>query len=209
MPINMSNNRNTQGMGRQSSGLNLRKNSSLNLTKSSRALNKVHAGLGWDLGVNGNIADLDASAFLLKSNGLCPDVDHVIYFNNNRPPYGIVYGGDNRTGMGDGDDETIMVELNKLPQHITKIIYTVSIFEALQKRQNFGMVQNAYIRLYEVDERTGVETELCRFNLTDNYSMFQSIIVGELYRDNGEWIFKAIGDGVQGELDTVAMMYGI
>lgn len=210
MTINLyGSNGNNSNLERPTSGLNLKKNSSLNLTKASRALNKVYAGLGWDLGRNGNVFDLDASAFLLGDNGACPDVDHVIYFNNKRPPYGIVYGGDNRTGMGDGDDESIMVELNRLPQHITKIVYTVSIFNALKNRQNFGMVQNAYIRLYEVDDRTGVETELCRYNLTDNYSMFQSIVVGEIYRNNGEWIFKATGDGVQGELDTVAMMYGI
>lgn len=191
--------------------LNMRKNTSLNLSKVSSTLNKIRAGLGWDVGTNGQIFDLDASAFLLDKNNKCTKTEHVIYFNNKKPPYGIEYGGDDRTGGSSdgGDDESIGIELNRIPPEVSKIAFTVSIFEAIKKRQNFGMVKNAYISIYEVDEHSGEETERCRYNLTDEYGFCQSVVVAELERVNGEWVFHTKGEGIQGELDTIAIMYGV
>lgn len=196
------------------SALNMKKHSSLNLTKASKSLDRVYFGLGWHCGKNGANYDLDASAFLLGANGKVPDIDHVIYFNNENIPYGIEYGGDDRSGANDsdtigGDQETIGMYLKNIPDKIKKIVLSVTIFEALKKKQNFGQVTNAYIRVYEKDDTTGVENELCRFNLTDNYSLFQSVLVAEVFKEDGEWIFKATGEGVQGELDTIGLMYGI
>jgi len=198
------------------SALNMKKHSSLNLTKASKSLDRVYFGLGWHCGKNGKNYDLDASAFLLKANGKVPDVDHVIYFNSepNKIPYGIEYGGDDRSGSNDddtvgGDQETIGIYLKNIPEEIQKVVLTVSIFEAFKNKQNFAQVTNAYIRVYEKNDTTGAENELCRFNLTDNYSLFQSIIVADVKREGSDWTFNTIGEGVQGELDTLGLRYGI
>lgn len=200
--------------GSNNSALNMEKNSSLNLSKASKSLDRVYFGLGWHCGRNGANYDLDGSTFLLGANGKVPDIDHVIYFNNKNIPYGIEYGGDDRSGSNDdnsigGDQETIGIYLKNIPDKIKKIVLSVSIFEAFKKKQNFGQVSNAYIRVYEKDDITGAENELCRYNLTDNYSLFQSVLVAEVFKENNEWIFKATGEGVQGELDTIGLMYGI
>lgn len=208
---------NMNGMNKDTgsqSALNMKKHSSLNLTKASKSLDRVYFALGWHCGKNGKNYDLDASAFLLGANGKCPDVDHVVYFNNENIPYGIEYGGDDRNGANDsdtigGDQETIGIYLKNVPEKIKKIVLAVSIFEAFKNKQNFGQVTNAYIRAYEKDDKTGIENELCRFNLTDNYSLFQSIIVADVTREGNEWIFNTTGEGVQGELDTIGLMYGI
>lgn len=173
----------------------------LNLTKDNPGLSKIRVGLGWDVSsAAGTDFDLDASAFMLGENGKFSNSDDVIYFNNLSHKSGcITHSADNRTGDGDGDDETIDVTLPKVPGDVQKITFTISIYEAKKKMQNFGQVDNAYARLIDLD--TG--NELCRFDLTEDYSTFSSIVMAELYRHNGEWKFAAVGKGVCGELDDL------
>ena len=188
----------------QSKSINLKKNSTLNLSK--ERLSRVVLGLGWDLAINGKSCDLDASAFLLDKFNQCPNSSYaILYVEGHEKGYGVSYGGDNKTGAGEGDDETIDVNLSQVPNNVEKIVFVASIYEAINKRQNFGQVRNAYLRLVNMDNNK----EIARFSLTDDYSTCQSVIMGALERTNNSWSFRAIGEGIQGELDTVICRFGL
>lgn len=177
--------------------VNLQKGQKVELRKNSGALRHVIVGLGWDeveqkkklFGAKPADLDLDASAFLCQ-NGKLTDNSDVVYFNNLSHKSGAVkHMGDNLTGAGDGDDEQIRVDLERLPSNYDKIIFVVNIYQAAQRGQHFGMVQNAFIRIF--DDETG--EELCKYNLSENYTGMTGMIFGELYRHNGAWKFGAIG----------------
>lgn len=169
-------------------------------------LNKIVVGLGWDTNKydGGSEFDLDASIFLCGASGKVEKDTNFVFYNNLKAP-GVQHMGDNRTGEGEGDDEVIKVELNAVSPDVEKIEFTVTIFEADQRHQNFGMISNSYIRI--VDEATG--TELVRYDLGEDYSIETAIVVGELYRHNGEWKFNAIGSGFAGGLAALCGNFGI
>ncbi len=184
--------------------LNLKKNDILNLSKKEPGLEKVVLGAGWDISLNGSTFDLDISAFLLGDNGKVNNVGEDVIFFNNMVGQGIKLCGDNRTGAGDGDDERIEIDLAKIKPSISKIVFVVSIFEAIQKRQTFGMVDNSYIRL--LDEKND-EREICRFNLKEDSSTATAVIFAELFKENNEWHFKALGDGKIADLNGILSLY--
>lgn len=170
------------------------------------SLTKVIVGLGWDVNRydGGADFDLDAAAFMLGANGkVRSDADFIFY--NNKNGAGVTHTGDNRTGAGDGDDEQIAVDLTAVPLDVEKIAFTVTIDQAESRGQNFGMVENSFIRI--VDEATG--TELLKYDLGEDYSIETAVVVAELYRNNGEWKFNAIGSGFQGGLGALCANYGI
>ena len=186
----------------------LKKGQKVDLTKGNPGLRKVVVGLGWDVNRydGGAEFDLDASAFMLGVSGRVNDDNDFIFYGNGTHASGsVVYGGDNRTGAGDGDDEQITVDLSKVPANIDKIDFTVTIYEAEERRQNFGQVSNAYVHI--LDEATGAE--LIRYDLEEDYSIETALVVGELYRHGGEWKFNAIGSGFQGGLTALCRNFGV
>ena len=188
--------------------INLSKGQKVDLTKGNPGLKNIMVGLGWDVNEfdTGADFDLDASAFMLGSTGKCPtDKEFIFYGNLEHASGGIKHMGDNLTGEGEGDDEQIEVTLENIPQNIERIAFTVTIYDAEQRRQNFGQVSNAYIRI--VDEATN--TELIRYDLGEDFSIETAIVVGELYKHNGEWKFNAIGSGYQGGLAALCNSYGV
>jgi len=187
--------------------INLSKGQKVDLTKGNPSLKKILVGLGWDVNAfEGADFDLDAAAFMLGADGKCPtEKEFVFYGNLKHASESVIHMGDNLTGAGDGDDEEITVDLSKVPENVEKIAFTVTIYEADSRKQNFGQVSNAYIRL--VDETTG--TELIRYDLGEDFSIETAVVVGELYRHNGEWKFNAIGSGFQGGLAALCGHYGI
>ena len=188
--------------------ISLQKGQKVDLTKGNPSLKHVLVGLGWDVNrYDGGFAfDLDASAFLLGANGQTPNTDAFIFYGNLKHPSGAVeHMGDNLTGEGDGDDEQILVDLTKIPDSIEKIAFTVTIYEAEQRRQNFGQVDNSFIRI--VDNDTG--KELIRYDLGEDFSIETAIVVGEIYRHGGGWKFNAVGSGFQGGLAALSANYGI
>lgn len=170
------------------------------------SLTKVIVGLGWDVNRydGGADFDLDAAAFMLGANGKVRSESDFIFYNNKNGE-GVTHTGDNKTGEGDGDDEQIIVDLNAVPADVDKISFTVTIDQADARNQNFGMVENSYIRI--VDETTG--TELVKYDLGEDYSIETAVVVAELYRSNGEWKFNAIGSGFQGGLAALCGNFGI
>ena len=188
----------------QSGALNLKKNDILNLTKKEPGLEKVVLGAGWDISLNGSTFDLDISAFLLGQNGKVNNVNEDVIYFNNMNSQGIKLCGDNRTGVGEGDDERIEIDLRQIKESVSKIIFVVTIFEAREKRQTFGMLDNSYIRL--LDEKNG-EKEICRFNLKENGSTATTVVFAELFKENNEWHFKALGDGKIADLNGILSLY--
>ncbi len=188
----------------QSGVLNLKKNDILNLTKKEPGLEKVVLGAGWDISLNGSSFDLDISAFLLGQNGKVNNVNEDVIYFNNMNSQGIKLCGDNRTGVGEGDDERIEIDLRQIKESVSKIIFVVTIFEAREKRQTFGMIDNSYIRL--LDEKNG-EKEICRFNLKENASTATAVVFAELFKENNEWHFKALGDGKIADLNGILSLY--
>ncbi|WP_054742341.1 TerD family protein [Cellulosilyticum ruminicola] len=182
--------------------INLQKGQKVSLTKENPGLSRIVVGLGWDevkesrglLGLftsKGNDIDCDASVFMLKNGKLCEEKD-IVFFGNLKHKTGTVeHLGDNLTGAGSGDDEHILVDLSKVPAEYDRIVFSVNIYDAVKRKQHFGMIQNAFIRL--IDGRNN--TEMCRYNLTDDYSGKTAMIFGEIYRHDGEWKFNAIGQG--------------
>lgn len=182
----------------------LEKGQKIDLTKGKPGLTKLQVGLGWDpieksggflsslFGSKPNI-DCDASVIMLENDRFLHKND-LIYFGNKLSSCGsIIHSGDNLTGEGAGDDETIFVELSKVPSRVNRLIFVVNIYDCVNRRQDFGMIRNAYIRI----QNPQTNEELVRYNLTDNYGGKTTLIAGEIYRDNGEWKFSAIGDGTQ------------
>ena len=188
--------------------VNLQKGQKVSLTKDNPGLNNVIVGIGWDINRfdTGGDFDLDSAAFMLTDAGRVSNQDDFIFFGNLTHPSGSVrHLGDNLTGAGDGDDEQIRIELSKVPVNISRIAFTVTIYDADSRHQNFGQVSNAFIRL--VDESTG--QELIRYDLGEDFSIETAVVVGELYRHGGEWKFNAIGSGFQGGLAALCGHYGI
>ncbi len=188
--------------------INLTKGQKVNLSKDNPGLKNILVGLGWDVNAfdSGADFDLDASAFLAGANGKCPtDTDFIFYGNLEHQSGAVKHMGDNLTGEGDGDDEQIEVDLSMVPGNIEKIAFTVTIYDAEKRRQNFGQVSNAYIHILD----TATNTELLRFDLGEDFSIETAVVVGELYKHNGEWKFNAIGSGFQGGLAALCAHYGI
>ncbi len=187
--------------------ISLGKGGNLSLTKTDPSLSKILIGLGWDeRATDGGDFDLDASAFLLNSNGKVRSDADFIFYNQLRSSDGSVeHTGDNRTGQGDGDDESVKVDLSRVPADVDKIVITVTIHDADARRQNFGQVANAFIRV--VNDVTG--QEVVRFDLAEDYSTETAMVFGELYRHSGEWKFRAVGQGYAGGLSAMCRQFGI
>ena len=188
--------------------INLSKGQKVSLSKGNPGLKKIVGGLGWDVNAfdSGSDFDLDAAAFLVGANGKCTsDKDFVFYGNLEHSSGAVKHMGDNLTGAGDGDDEQIQIDLSLVPANIEKIAFTVTIYDAESRRQNFGQVSNSYIHI--MDESNN--TELIRFDLGEDFSIETAVVVGELYKHNGEWKFNAIGSGFQGGLAALCAHYGI
>ena len=188
--------------------INLQKGQKVSLTKGNPGLSKIVVGLGWDVKRfdTGRDFDLDTAAFLLGENGkVLRNEDFVFYGNKLHDSSSVEHLGDNLTGAGDGDDEQIKVDLSLVPANITKIIFTVTIYEAEQRRQNFGQVNNAFIRIY--NEVNG--EELLQYDLDEDFSIETAVVFGELYKRGGDWKFNAIGSGYQGGLAALCENYGV
>lgn len=188
--------------------ISLQKGQRVDLTKDRPSLKNVLIGLGWDINhYDGETDfDLDASAFMTKANGkVGNENDFIFYGNLNHVSGSVQHMGDNRTGEGDGDDEVIKVQLDKIPSDYDTISFTVTIYEAEKRLQNFGMVENAYVRL--IDKDTG--EELVRFDLTEDFSTETALVVAEIYKRDGQWKFAAIGSGYDGGLKALCKEDGI
>lgn len=188
--------------------VSLTKGQKVSLTKDNPGLKKVVVGLGWDVNAfdTGGDFDLDAAAFLLNDTGkVGSSSDFVFYGNLSHPSGSVVHQGDNLTGVGDGDDEQIKIDLSKVPDNVTKIAFTVTIYEPEQRKQNFGMVNNAFIRIY--NEENG--EEMLRYDLGEDFSIETAAVFGELYKNGSEWKFNAIGSGFQGGLAALCANFGV
>ena len=188
--------------------INLSKGQKVDLTKGNPGLKNIMVGLGWDVNAfdSGVAFDLDAAAFLLDDTGKCPtDKEFVFYGNLTHASGSVKHMGDNLTGEGEGDDEQVQIDLSRIPANVTKIAFTVTIYDGEARRQNFGQVSNSFIRI--VDGATN--TELIRYDLGEDFSIETAVVVGELYKHNGEWKFNAIGSGFQGGLAALCDHYGI
>jgi tellurium resistance protein TerD len=188
-------------------GVSLSKGGNVSLTKEAPGLTAVSVGLGWDVRTTtGADFDLDASALLLGADGRVVSDRHFVFFNNLTSPDGSVqHTGDNLTGEGEGDDESINVNLQAVPAEVERIVFPVSIYDADSRQQSFGQVRNAYIRVVnEADQR-----EIARYDLTEDASTETAMIFGELYRHSGEWKFRAIGQGYASGLRGIAQDFGV
>ncbi len=188
--------------------VSLKKGQKVSLTKENPGLSHLIVGLGWDINQfdTGGAFDLDTAAFLLGDNGKTVSSDDFVFYGNLKHPSGAVeHCGDNTTGDGDGDDEQIKIDLSKMPPNTTHIAFTVTIYESEERNQNFGQVQNAFIRI--MDETNG--QELLRYDLGEDFSIETAVVFGELYKHNNEWKFNAIGSGYQGGLAALCANYGV
>jgi tellurium resistance protein TerD len=187
--------------------ISLTKGSNVNLSKESPGLNKIAVGLGWDARVtSGADFDLDASAFLVKMDGKVRSDNDFCFYNNKVVADGAVkHAGDNLTGAGDGDDEIVKIELAKIPADLDKVVFAVTIHEAEVRKQNFGQVSHAFIRV--VNEENG--QEIARYDLSEDASVETAMIFGEIYRIGTEWKFKAVGQGFAGGLGALAASFGV
>jgi tellurium resistance protein TerD len=187
--------------------ISLSKGGNISLSKEDPGLTKILIGLGWDTrATDGADFDLDASAFLLGAGDKVRGDHDFIFYNQLKSSDGSVeHTGDNRTGEGDGDDEALKVNLAGVPADIQKVAIAVTIHDGESRKQNFGMVQNAFIRV--VNDLTGVE--IARYDLTEDYSVETALTFGEVYRHGAEWKFRAVGQGYQGGLGPLARNYGV
>ncbi|MFI6516431.1 TerD family protein [Spirillospora sp. NPDC050679] len=188
-------------------GVSLAKGGNVSLTKAAPNLTAVSVGLGWDVrATTGADFDLDASALMLNSGGKVISDQHFVFFNNLKSPDGSVeHTGDNLTGEGEGDDESINVDLGVVPAECDRIVFPVSIYDADNRGQNFGQVRNAFIRIVNRADNN----ELARFDLTEDASTETAMVFGELYRHGGEWKFRAVGQGYASGLAGIAMDFGV
>ena len=188
--------------------ISLFKGQKVDLTKNNPGLSRILVGLGWDVKKydGGYDFDLDAAAFVLGVNGkVSSDADFVFYNNLKHSSGAVQHMGDNLTGAGEGDDEQIKVDLSKLPGNADKVAFTVTIYDAEARKQNFGQVSNAFIHI--LDEANG--KELIRYDLGEDFSVETAVVVGELYRQGGEWKFNAIGSGFKGGLKALCQNFGV
>lgn len=187
--------------------ISLSKGGNVNLSKEAPGLNKIVVGLGWDARATDGVAfDLDASAFLVKLDGKVRSDNDFCFYNNKVVADGAVqHAGDNLTGVGEGDDETVKVELAKIPADLDKVVFAVTIHEAETRKQNFGQVSHAYIRV--INEENG--QEIARYDLSEDASIETAMIFGEIYRIGSDWKFKAVGQGFAGGLGPLAKSFGV
>ncbi|MTV38335.1 TerD family protein [Duganella radicis] len=187
--------------------ISLQKGGNVNLSKEAPGLTKIVVGLGWDVrSTDGSPFDLDGSAFLLKVDGkVRNDSDFIFYNNLKSSDQSVAHSGDNRTGAGDGDDETVTIDLTKVPSDVERIAICATIHEGDARRQNFGMVQKAFIRTVNA----GSNAEIARYDLSEDSSTESAMIFGEVYRNNGDWKFKAVGQGFKGGLGPLAGSFGV
>lgn len=187
--------------------ISLQKGGNINLSKEAPSLTQLHIGLGWNVRVtDGAGFDLDGSAFLLDASGkVRSDADFIFYNQSTSDNGAVMHKGDNRTGAGDGDDEVIEVNLNHVPPSVDKIALAVTIHDADVRGQNFGQVSNAYVRCVNGESNV----EIARFDLSEDASVETAMIFGEIYRYNGEWKFKAVGQGFKGGLAALAQHFGV
>ena len=188
-------------------GVSLQKGGNVSLTKAEPGLEKIIVGLGWNArATTGDGFDLDASIFLLNEAGRVRSDSDFIFFNNKKSADGSVeHLGDNRTGAGEGDDEVIRVDLARVPADVQKIVFTVSIYEAETRRQNFGMISSAFIRVLN----NATRNEITKYDLSEDASVETSMIFGEVYRHNDEWKFRAVGQGFAGGFPALVASYGV
>lgn len=188
--------------------ISLQKGQKVSISKDNPGLSKVVIGLGWDVNQfdTGGAFDLDAAAFLLADTGKVSQGENFVFFGNLKDPSGSVqHLGDNLSGAGEGDDEQIRINLSTVPSNVSKIAFSATIYDAETRGQNFGMVSNAFIRIYKED--TG--EEILRYDLGEDFSIETAVVFGELYNHNGEWKFNAIGSGYQGGLAALCANYGV
>jgi tellurium resistance protein TerD len=187
--------------------ISLNKGGNISLSKTDPSLKNVLVGLGWDARpTDGADFDLDASAFMVKEDGKVRSDSDFIFYNQVRSTCGSVeHTGDNRTGAGDGDDESLVVLLDKVPTDIQRVIFTVTIHDAEVRKQNFGQVSGAFVRIVNKDSNQ----EVTRYDLSEDASIETAMIFGEIYRHSGEWKFRAVGQGYAGGLGALARQYGI
>ncbi|OSN03243.1 chemical-damaging agent resistance protein C [Lonsdalea iberica] len=187
--------------------VSLVKGGNVSLTKEAPTMNIAMAGLGWDARVtDGADFDLDASVFMVGDDGKVISDASFIFFNNKTSACGsVTHMGDNRTGEGEGDDEQVKIDLAKVPAEVKKLVFAVTIYDAESRKQNFGMVSNSYMRVFNHDN----STEIARFDLSEDASTETAMIFGELYRHNAEWKFKAVGQGFAGGLSALASQHGV
>ena len=191
-------------------GISLEKGARVNLEKEAPGINKVSVGLGWDTrDTAGNDFDLDVSVFICDESGITRGEQDFVYYNQLTALGGsITHTGDNLTGEGEGDDEVVKISLAEVTEKdasIQKLAFVVTIHDAVQRNQNFGQVENAFIRI--VDESNN--SEIVRYDLTEDYSVETAIIFGEMYRKDGSWRFSAVGAGFEGGLQSAATKYGL
>lgn len=187
--------------------VSLSKGGNVSLSKEAPGLTKVTVGLGWDpRATDGTEFDLDASVFLCGENDkIRNDLDFVFYNNMKGGDGAVEHTGDNRTGEGDGDDEAVNVDLSKVPADVKKLVFAVTIHEAEPRKQNFGQVANAFMRVVNADGGK----EIARYELSEDYSIETAMIFGEVYRHGNEWKFKAVGQGFGGGLSPLAKTFGV
>ncbi len=188
--------------------ISLTKGQRISLEKVAPGLEAVLVGLGWDINKtdSGTDFDLDASVFMLGSDDKIITEKHLIFYNNPKSPdesASVEYMGDNRTGAGEGDDEVVLVNLTKVPADVQKLVFIVTIYEADQRMQNFGQVDNAFVRLVDVKTKN----EILRYDLAEDYSIETALIMAELYRKDGTWRMSAVGSGYQGGLQALLNRY--
>ena len=187
--------------------ISLTKGQNVSLSKTDPNLKNVLVGLGWDTrSTDGQDFDLDTSVFMATENGKVPSDRHFIFYNQLVSPCGgVEHTGDNLTGDGDGDDESVIVQLDKVESNIKSLFITVTIHDAEARRQNFGQVSHAFVRIVNND----TSEEIVRFDLSEDYSTETAMVFGEIYRHNGEWKFRAIGQGYTGGLYSLCQQYGV
>lgn len=187
--------------------ISLQKGGNVNLSKEAPGLNKLVVGLGWDVRVSdGTAFDLDGSAFLLKADGKVRGDADFIFYNNLKSVEGSVkHSGDNRTGAGDGDDETVAIDLSQVPPGVERIAVCVTIHDGEARRQNFGMVQKAFVRCVNA----ATNTEIARYDLSEDSSTETAMVFGEVYRNGADWKFRAVGQGFKGGLGPLASSFGV
>ena len=187
--------------------ISLKKGENTNLSSAAPGMSKMVVGLGWNARATaGEAFDLDASAFMLNASDKVPSDANFVFYNQDKSPEGSVkYMGDNRTGDGDGDDETIVIELDRVPGDIEKIAVCVTIHQAAERKQNFGQVSGAFIRC--VDASTN--QEVARFDLSEDFSVETAVVFGTIYRNAGAWKFRAVGQGYSGGLEELCRVHGI
>lgn len=186
--------------------INLKKGGSINLQKEKPGIDRVAVGLGWDIndGASKFQFDLDASVFLVGPNGKIPADEYFVFYNNKVSPDGAVqHMGDNRTGAGDGDDETITIQLSKVSPDVTQIVFCITIDQAEARQQDFGMITNAFAHIYNMD----TNEMFCEYNLQDNYSGSNAMIMGCFNRNGDTWEFQALGNGYPGGLEYLVNYY--